>query len=36
MSVCATCGVKRENCKPGGQWYLICPFTGVAHVWTGA
>jgi hypothetical protein len=35
MSVCAHCGVERQNCKPGGQWYDVCPLspTGGGHAW---
>ena len=31
---CAQCGVERRNCRPGGQWYAVCPFgEGGGHVW---
>lgn len=36
--VCSQCGVVRERCLPGGQWYEICPFdsTGSDHKWVPA
>jgi hypothetical protein len=32
---CGTCGVKRENCRPGGRYYDQCPFKaqGQGHDW---